>query len=59
MTARRTDEHIDSEGRLVVPVERRIDPAPYRPGWAPRWVNVDLNRTPRKLVTYTKTGETA
>lgn len=49
------DERITTEGArpiLRVPVERSTDPTPAREGWKPFWVNVNLDRTPQKLVYY-------
>lgn len=48
----RFTEHIDRHGRLVVPVERWLEPTPAREGWTPWWVNVNLAHPIQKVVTY-------
>lgn len=51
-----TTEHTTTgfRGReiLRVPVARSSDKAPVREGWTPFFVNVDLTRTPQKIVSY-------
>jgi hypothetical protein len=55
---KRSEEFIDIRGHLNVPCTSSLDPAPTRDGWAPFWVNVNLNDPIRKVVFYKRKENT-
>lgn len=52
----RSKEHIDKSGRLRVPLAKSTDKAPFRKGWEPFFVNINLDHPVQKVVSYRRVG---